>query len=222
MSLLEKLNDLIEKNERGNEERVKARWLKLSGGQTVTINFLQEIDEGSPEYNAEVGTILVASEHTNPDNFKKKALCTKETEGQCLGCEYAQDYPGKGWKARGRLYANVLVSEESGEKYVAVLSQGISDKSITPALVSFANDSNSITNIAFKLRRSGVGTATGYSLMPKIGSSGASLEGLELYDLNKSCTFSVVYADQANYYGEYKDEASDVVEEIQESSSISW
>lgn len=222
---LNKLNSLIEQSEQKSGDREKARWLKLAAGQTVTLQFLQEIDDESPEYNAKAGTLLVATEHSNPSDFRKKALCTLESEGQCYGCEMAKKHPKKGWNARGRLYANVLVDDDSTPPYVAVLSQGISDKSITPSLVSFANDSGSITNISFKVRRSGTGTATGYSIMPKIGSAGANLEGLDLFDLEKSCTWTVPYADQKAYYGEYKDE-SELTEEspfpVTEEAAVEW
>lgn len=219
---LGKLNSLIEQNEQKSGDREKAKWLKMSAGQTVTLQFLQEIDDESPEFNAKAGTLLVATEHSNPNDFKKKALCTKDSEGQCYGCEMAKKHPKKGWNARGRLYANVLVDDGKESPYVAVLSQGISDKSITPSLVSFANDSGSITNIAFKVRRSGVGTATGYSIMPKIGSSGASLDGLELFDLEKSCTWPVAYAEQKEYYGAYRDESEEAMPVTEEDVAVEW
>lgn len=204
-SSLKKLTELVE--QAGDYDRPKARWVKLNAKQTVSISFLNEIDEESPEYNATAGTLLVVSEHSNPQNFRKKALCTKETEGECLGCENAKKYPKKGWAAKSRLYSNVLVEGDGNEEpYVAVLSQGIGDKSITPTLVSFANDAESITNIKFKLSRSGTGTATGYTLVPRIGTVGADVSGLELYDLNAACTISIPYAEQEEFYGEYRDE----------------
>ena len=199
------LNKLVEGTAQQGEDRPKATWLTLKANQTVTITFLEEIDEESGEYNPAVGTLLVATEHSNPQNFKRKALCSRDTEGECYGCQMAQAHPRTGWKGRGRLYANVLV-EGDGTKdpYVAILSQGIGDKSITPALVSFANDNGSVTNIKFKLTRSGVGTATGYTIMPKIGSSGADVTKLELFDLEASCTRTVEYSKQKEYYGAFK------------------
>ncbi len=222
MSVLDTLNKLIEENEKKSEDRVKARWLKLDASQTVLIHFLQEMDEDSPEYNESAGLLLVASEHSKPSDYKKKARCTKQSEGQCYGCEMSDKFPRTGWKSKARLYANVLVDDGRTDPYVAVLSQGISDKSITPTLVGYANEVGSITNTAFKLKRSGTGTKTGYSIFAKPGSSGASLDGLELYDLDKSCTFTVAYDKQAEYYGAWSPEAEEETPFPVEEPSVEW
>lgn len=221
---LSALNKLIDENDR-SEDRPKARWLKLASNQSVTIQFLQEIDEASPEYNEKAGTLLVAEEHTSPTDWKKKCLCTRASEGQCVGCERAREYPKTGWRAKTRLYVNVLVDDGVEKPYVAILSQSTSNQSITPALLSFANEYGSITNIAFKITRRGVGTDTGYSIMPKMNSTGANIEDLELFDLERCCTYNVNYADQTNFFGpvvDKKEEEHQDAGPAPDTSTIEW
>lgn len=220
---LAKLKSIVEENENRGKDRPKAKWLKLSAGQRVTVSFLNELDEDSSRFSESAGTALVAVEHTHPSNFKKKALCSKEEEGQCYGCEMAQEYPGEGWRGRARLYVNVLVEDGTDDPYVAVLSQGTSEKSITPALLEYAEDNGSITDVKFGLKRSGTGTATGYTLMPKVGTTPPGLEGLELFDLKETCTWTVPYEKQAEYYGPYssKEEVAPPPEDST-SSEVDW
>jgi len=223
---LGKLNQMIERSEKSGGDRPKATWLTLKAGQTVTISFLQELDEDSEEYNETSGTVLVVEEHSNPSNFKRKALCSLEAEGRCYACEMAQTHPKQGWAKRGRLYANVLVEDGANDPSVAVLSQGIGDKSVSPALAAFANENGYITKIKFSLKRSGMGTKTGYTLMPKIGTAGASLEGLELFDLKACCTATVEYEKQSEFYGAFTprldDDAQDIAPPPPADPSLEW
>ncbi len=221
---LAKLKNIVEENEKRGQDRPKAKWLKLNGGQRVTVSFLQELDPDSDRFSEKAGQALIAMEHTNPDNFRKKALCTLEDSGQCYGCEMAQQYPGVGWKSRARLYVNVLAEDGENDPYVAVLSQGTSEKSIAPALLEYAEDNGTITDVKFGLKRSGTGTATGYTLMPKSGTVGPDLDGLELFDLKGSCTWTVEYDKQKEYYGSYspKEEESEAPPEDTSSSEVDW
>lgn len=190
------------------DDSPKARWLKLDDNQSVKITFLQEIDADSPQYSQKNGTVFLAVEHSNPDDYRKKALCTIEDEGSCYACEMARAHPKTGWRSRGRLYANVLVDDGNDDPYVAILSQGTSGKSITPSLAMFAGDSGSITSNTFRIKRSGVGTATSYALIPLMKSDPVDVEGYDLFDLEKVCVRHIAYADQKAFYGfEEVDEA---------------
>src|SRR5690242_12328304 len=83
------------------EDRVKTVWASLKAdGDSSKVIPLQELDEGSPHYDEKFGTGLFALEHSNPDDFKKNALCTID-EGGCYGCE-------QGWYQKVVLYLNVL------------------------------------------------------------------------------------------------------------------
>ena len=195
------LESYLDKANAPFDDAPKAKWVKLDDGQTVKINFLQEIDADSPNYSEKAGTTFLAVEHSNPDDYKKKALCTLEDEGSCYGCEQARAHPKTGWRSRGRLYANVLVDDGTNDPYVAILSQGTSGKSITPTLVMFASDAGGITGSAFRIKRSGMGTATEYSLVPIMKSEGVNPDDYDLFDLEKVCTRHVPYAEQKDFYG---------------------
>ena len=60
----------------------KVRWFKIADGQAVKIRFVEELDEDSANYNEARGLALVVSEHTNPKDYKRKAVDTMESEGR--------------------------------------------------------------------------------------------------------------------------------------------
>ena len=199
----------------------KGRWLQLKDGQSVKIRFLQEIDPDSPNYNKEAGTGIVGIEHTNPKDYKRKAVCTFEDEGQCFGCEQHRRDPKAGWKARPRFYVNVLVEDGTEEPYVAILSQGTGAKSATPEIGSYASETGSITNLVWKLKRTGEKTDTNYSIIPLPTADVKPIDftKLELFDLAKTAVRTVAYADQENFYSGI---TSDSSEESTTSTSVEW
>jgi hypothetical protein len=116
-------------------------------------------------------------------------------------------FPKTGWNQKMRLYANVLVFNES-DKEVQVLSQGLGGKSITPTLLEMSNEYGSITKNPFKIKRTGSALSnTSYALIPSMGDSGINPEDYELYDLATVATRKVDYADQAEFYGITAEEA---------------
>ena len=56
----------------------KVRWVKLADGQSAKIRFIEELDEDSANYNADRGLAIVVKEHTNPKDYKRKALDTMD------------------------------------------------------------------------------------------------------------------------------------------------
>jgi hypothetical protein len=190
-------------NQDFDSDAPKATWFKLKGGQSSKVLFLQEFDENSPNYNPEVGTLLLAVEHNNPgpNMYTRKALCTKE-DGACVGCEMNKANPKKGWNQKMRLYANVLVDNGKDAPFVAILSQGIGGKSITPTLAQMAVDYKGITQTLFRINRTGTEmNNTSYTILPLIGADLPSTEGLELYDLKTTATRKIEYEKQAEFYG---------------------
>jgi hypothetical protein len=184
-----------------NSEGPKGRWLKLDDGQKIKIRFLNELSADSKNYNEKFGQAVVVAEHTNPKDYRRKALCSMDDEGRCYGCEQNRKDPKAGWKAKLRFYTNVLVHDQD-ESYVAIWSQGVGPKSTTTNTISdFDDDTGSITNLVWSLRRNGTGTSTNYVLIP-----GAADEtpfddsGLEPFDLMKVATRQVVYVDQEGFY----------------------
>lgn len=199
----------------------KGRWLQLKDGQSVKIRFLQEIDPDSVNYNKEAGLGIVGIEHTNPRDYKRKAVCTFEDEGQCFGCEQHRRDPKAGWKARPRFYVNVLVEDGDEDPYVAILSQGIGAKSATPEIGSYASETGSITNLVWKLKRTGEKTDTNYSIIPLPTAEVKSIDfsKYELFDLPKTAVRTVAYADQENFY---MGVVSDSSQESTISTSVEW
>lgn len=176
----------------------KVRWFKIEDGQSVNVRILQELDEDSPGYTDEAGQGFLAVEHANPDLFRNKALCSIE-EGACYGCEMAQERPKTGWHQKMRLYVNVLV-DDGKEQYVAVLSQGNGGKSVTPALLEYANEYGTITNRWFKISRKGSKVSdTQYTLLGKDPSEFTLEDGFDLIDLDR-CVREIPYEEQEAFY----------------------
>lgn len=176
------------------EDRPKARYVSLDDGESQKLVFLQEIDEGSPNYSAKNGLALFALMHSNPDNWKKSAKCTAD-EGECFGCS-------RGWNQKVLLFVNVLVDDGKEDPYVAIWNKGIGKGSVAQALIDMAADTdfdNSITDKTFKLTRTGQKKNTTYSLSPMPKPHTLDLESYELFDL-KQYVFTVKPEKQEAYY----------------------
>ena len=183
-------------------DRVKGRWFGLKDGESAKIKFLQEIDADSPNYDPEKGQSFLAVEHANPDSFMKKALCSFDDQGRCFGCEMHRRDMKAGWNGKTRFYSNVLVDDGKAEPFVAILSQGAGPKAITPTLMEYAAETGSITNVVWKIKRTGSGnTDTSYSIIPLPPTAVLDLPAdAELFDLEKSAVKDIAYADQEAFY----------------------
>ncbi|NBP55197.1 hypothetical protein EBU71_01425, partial [bacterium] len=160
---LKNINALLDK--KTDESGPKVRWLKLADGQAVKIRFIEELDEDSANYNDKRGLALVVKEHTNPKDYKRKAVDTLDTEGRDWAEEmYRKDPKGNsGWRGRLRFYCNVLVDDGIEDKpYVAIWSMGVSKQSAFNTIREYALETGSISNVVWKLKRNGQGTETSY------------------------------------------------------------
>jgi hypothetical protein len=144
----------------------KVRWLKLADGQAVKIRFVEELDEDSASYNEARGLALVVSEHTNPKDYKRKAVDTMDTEGRDWAEEMHRKDMKAGWRARLRFYCNVLVDDGIEAPYVAIWSMGVSKQSAFNTIREYALETGSISNLLWKVKRNGQGTETSYTLIP--------------------------------------------------------
>jgi hypothetical protein len=201
----------------------KGRWLMVKDGQSVKIRFMQEVDGDSENYIEKAGLAFIAIEHTNPKDYKRKALCTIDDQGRCFGCEQHHRDPKSGWKGKRRFYANVLVNDEKEEPYVAIFSQGVGPKSATEEVIQYAGETGSITNINWKLKRTGTGMETNYSIIPlPTGDAKAiDFDKYELFDLTKTAVRDVPYQDQETFYFGITSDSSD--ESLQSTSSaVEW
>jgi len=216
---LKDLNKALDKPQSGGGDANKGRWVKLEDGESVKIRFLQELDPDSPSYNQKNGLGFIAVEHTNPKDYRRKALCSMDDQGKCWGCEqHRKDYKA-GWKGRSRLYINVLVDDGKEDPYVAILSQGSSGKTITPTLIEYAGEMGSISNLMWRIKRTGTKTDTSYTIIPLAKDETAfDSSSLELHVLEESAVRDLPYTEQEAFFnGEGSHEESEPT-----SGSVDW
>ncbi|NDH81583.1 MAG: hypothetical protein EBY68_06470 [Actinobacteria bacterium] len=178
----------------------KVRWLKLADGQSVKIRFIEELDEDSSNYNDKRGLALVVKEHTNPKDYKRRALDTMEAEGRDWAEEMHRKDPKAGWRARLRFYCNVLVEDGLEEPYVAVWAMGVSKQSAFNTIREYALETGSISNLTWKLKRNGQGTETSYTLIPGVPDKEPyDWSKVEPFPLEKALN-KIPYAEQEAFY----------------------
>jgi hypothetical protein len=198
---LKDINALLDKP-KYDGSGAKVRWLKLADGQSVKIRFVEELDEESASYSPDRGLALVVREHSNPKDYKRKALDTMETEGRDFAEEmYRKDPKGNaGWKAKLRFYCNVLVDDGLEDPYVAIWSMGVSKQSVFNTIREYALDTGSISSLQWKLKRNGQGTETNYTLIPvSPDTEPFSWAGVSPFPL-ESALNKVPYAEQEAFY----------------------
>ena len=180
---LKDINALLEKPKyEGTGQKV--RWVKLADGQSAKVRFVEELDQDSAHYAEARGLSVVVSEHTNPKDYKRKAVDTMDTEGRDWAEEMHRKDPKAGWRARLRFYCNVLVDDGIEAPYVAIWSMGISKQSSFNTIREYALETGSISNVQWKLKRNGQGTETNYTLIPSAPDKEPfNWEGTEPYPL---------------------------------------
>lgn len=211
---LKAINDELDKPKATAPTGPRVRWLKLDDGQSAKIRFANELDDESKFYDDSRGLAIVVSEHTNPDDYKRKATCTMEDEGRCFGCEMHRRDPKKGWKARLRFYTNVIVDDGMEDPFVAVWSMGVAKSATFNTIREYAADGNSVSNMTWKVKRNGKGTETNYILIPGASDSEAfDWNKFEIFPL-ESAIRQVPYADQESFYLGFDNPAT--------STSVDW
>jgi hypothetical protein len=196
---LKNINALLDKPKyEGTGTKVK--WLKLADGQSVKIRFVEELDEESANYSADRGLALVVKEHTNPKDYRRKAVDTMETEGRDWAEEMHRKDPKAGWRARLRFYCNVIVDDGIEAPYVAIWSMGVSKQSSFNTIREYALETGSISNLQWKLKRNGQGTETSYTLIPTSPDAQPfDWSSFEPFPLEMALS-KVPYAEQEAYY----------------------
>ena len=196
---LKDINAILDKP-KNESSGSKIRWVKLADGQSAKVRFMEELDEDSASYSPSRGLAIVVKEHTNPKDFKRKALDTMEAEGRDWAEEMNRKDPKAGWRAKLRFYCNLIVDDGLEPPYVAVWSQGVSKQSAFNNLREYALDTGSISNLEWKLKRNGQGTETNYTLLPsKPDTEPFDWTGFEPFNLDKVVRH-VPYAEQEAFY----------------------
>jgi hypothetical protein len=178
----------------------KVRWVKLADGQSAKIRFIEELDEESSGFDPGRGLAVVVKEHTNPKDYKRKALDTMDSEGRDWAEEMNRKDPKAGWRARYRFYCNVIIDDGLEPPYVAVWSQGISKQSSFDTIREYALETGSISTLQWKLKRNGQGIETNYTLIPTAPDTEPfKWDGIEPFNLDKVVRH-VPYAEQEAFY----------------------
>jgi hypothetical protein len=178
----------------------RVTWLKLEDNQSVSVRFVNELDGDSPSYDEKNGLAIVVSEHTNPKDYKRKAACSAESEGRCFGCEMHRKDMKAGWRARLRFYINVLVDDGTNDPYIAVWSMGVAKSATFDTIREYVQDSQSLSNMTWKLKRNGKGTETTYILIPiKQDEEKFDWSKFEISDL-EAVVREVPYAEQESFF----------------------
>jgi hypothetical protein len=200
MSIVKGLKNINALLDKPKYEGAKVRWLKLADGQALKIRFVEELDEDSASYSENRGLALVVKEHTNPKDYRRKAVDTMETEGRDWAEEMHRKDPKAGWRARLRFYCNVLVDDGIEDPYVAIWSMGVSKQSAFNTIREYALETGSISNLTWKLKRNGQGTETSYTLIPSVPDTEPfAWSDVQPFPL-ESALNRVAYAEQEAYY----------------------
>lgn len=197
---LANINALLDKP-KYDSDKPKVRWLKLADGQAVKIRFIEELDEDSPSYSDDRGLALVVKEHVNPKDYRRRAVDTMDTEGRDWAEEMHRKDPKAGWRGRLRFYCNVLVDDGvEDEPYVAIWSMGVSKMSVFNTIREYAIETGSISNLSWKLKRTGQGTETSYTLIPSAPDTEPFSWGeVKPYPLEMALN-KIPYAEQEAFY----------------------
>jgi hypothetical protein len=141
---LKNINALMDKPK--YDDAPKIRWLKVQDGQSLRIRFIEELDEDSANYSEKRGLALVVKEHTNPNDWTRRAVDTIEEEGRDFAEEmFKKDMKANaGWRGKLRFYCNVLVDDGMEEPYVAIWSMSLSRQSPFNIVREYAIETGSI------------------------------------------------------------------------------
>lgn len=200
ISGLKAINQKLEQRGSGG---ARAKWLKLEDGETVSLRFISELDADSPAYDTVRGLALGVAEHTNPKKFRRKAVCTRGSEGQCVGCEMAKAQPKTGWASKVKMYLNVYVTPKKGDPYSAIWSISVNDKStVFQTLQAYFEENRQVTGMTWNLKRTGSNfNNTVYTLLPgKDDKEPFDYSGVEIYELDKVAIREIPYAEQHDFY----------------------
>lgn len=183
-------------------DRPKATWFTIKSRETLTVRFLQELDESSPNYNSANGVYLglVERQAHGKNGFLSRALDTTEIdpEGRDFAAEMYKKTKEAGWKRRENFYINVAVDRGDGKPSVEILSRNLHSTFIDD--LGDENDAheNSITNATYTITRRGAGTDTVWKL--RESKTELDVDGLELWDLDTHAKRHIPYENQKEWY----------------------
>ncbi len=178
-----------------------------------TIRFIQELDESSSLYKEELGVGIVAVEYQHPELFWLRLADSSDTDGACWAAE-------QGWDQKISLYINV-VDVDTGE--VFYLSRSILG-GLGQQIVESASDRGSLTDGVWKIKKTGEGMKTRYSLnLISIDDAPVEVSAEDLIDFRKNVINEVPYAEQEAYVRQVERRVRDKNQDTaDEDSSLAW
>jgi len=196
---LKDINKLIE-GKINQDTGSKIRWFKLEDGQSAKIRFMNELDADSKFYDESRGLAIVVKEHTNPKDYRKKAIDTMESEGRDWAEEQHRKDPKAGWKGRFRFYINAILDNGIDDPYVVVWSMGVAKSPTFDIIREYAMETEGITNMSWRVKRNGRGTETSYLLIPgERDREPFDWSSHKAYPLEMAVN-KIPYVDQESYY----------------------
>lgn len=174
---------------------------EVKDGESVKVRFLQELDRGAEGYNEDNGLGIMVTEHSNPNDWHRKALCSMDEEGKCLGCEKHREEGWKaGWGQKSRLIINVLIERKNGDRSVAVMSQANGSKAvIAPMILESAVSNNTLTDRWWKFTRQGEGTKTNWIPFVYSPDDDVDVTEYDVFDVRKAVR-EIPYDEQFDHY----------------------
>lgn len=178
-------------------------------GDTVTGQFVQELDKGCANYDPEKGIGKLLKEHEPPgrEGFKRRANCTDpeaEDRNDCYGClrkdaEYdKEDKKDGNWKTKTTLYINFATLID-GKPKVFVLSRN-ADSGFFDQVLDEINDEGTLLGTSYRITKSGTGTQTQWNLKP-VKDEMFDISGLETFDISETVERAIELDEQPKYYG---------------------
>ena len=208
------------------EEKESAEFLKLKDGESVTIRFINELDEESKEFDPSRGLAAIFNEYKPPvkiypqelnkDAFKNRAACLDE-DGPCWPRE-------QGWRSSPKFYINVLIDDGIDQK-VVIWGMATWKNANFETLKDLAIEEGAISNRTFVLKRRGSGLDTQYLMRDKgVDKTPFDWSGIEPYDLEKSIR-QIPYEKQEEFFTKglrKADEVSDKEQEKPTEDNYNW
>ena len=202
-----------------SRDRPDAVWFKINPNEVLTVRFLQELDESSPNYNEAFGTYKGMSEHNahGKSGFQSRATCTKETdpEGRCYPHEMIKATGELGWKLKENFYINVAVDRGGDKPSVEILSRNLHSSFVDDLGDECDDNENSITDKTWTIIRKGAGTDTKWKL--KESKEDLDVSGLEVWDLDVYVPRNIPYEKQKEWFA--KNYTPDAPKEDSDTSS---
>lgn len=186
-------------------ERPPVEYLAIKNGEpAVTVQPLQEFDPSSPAYREDKGLAYVTWYHQSPYNWKRSALCTKDS-GQCLPCELNNvdlDDDGKSrtWYAKKRFYIDFIVFENGEPVGVKTFNCPTSGSGILGDLLGWYKTNGPISEYVFTLSRKGEKKDTAYTLTPNLKMKAVDVSDFEPWNSREGGMLSIPYDRQAKFY----------------------